>query len=265
MMRFPPKRCFFISAFAMVLIAGSGCTNRLTAQQRTWLEQAQRRYALKDYSGAIQNLDRVLAEVREGPQAARALYLRGMSSAQAGRRTQAYADLHRCVRLPDDRDAVWRAYVVLGTLYFEDQRWQESAESLRAAADRMPSNPPKDAVLYRLGLCCERSGRWQAARAAYSEIVASYPTSGYTDAARRRWRLKADHFAVQCGAFRQRENAETSRATLRRKGLDAYIQNDVRGRVRWYVVLVGRYGRYEHALSQLALVRQSVPDAILWP
>jgi TolA-binding protein len=244
----------------------SGCASGLTEQQRMWLAQGQEYYEGEDYTRAIDQLSRFLDEVQDGPEVARALYLRGVSHARAGQRAQAYADLRRCVATPTDADAVWRAYVVLGTLHFEDGQWREAAQNLRAAAERMPAKPPKDAVLYRLALCHERLGEWQRASELYSEITRFYTGGQYAEAAHRRLQLNANYFAVQCGAFRDRGNAETRRAELEGKGLEAYIHQEIRGRTPMYIVLVGRYAAYEQALSQLAMIqREFVPDAILWP
>jgi len=155
---------------------------------------------------------------------------------------------------------------VLGTLLFEDRQWDQAARNLEAAAQRMPEAPPKDAVVYRLGLCRERTGRWKAACDSFRYITRHFDGGHYLEAARRREQLKADHFAVQCGAFRQKSNAETLRGNLARKGLDAYLCEERRGRPALYVVLVGRYPGYEEAQRQLAMVReQFVSDAVLWP
>jgi tetratricopeptide (TPR) repeat protein len=262
-----------------VMLVLSGCANGLTQQQRMWLTKGQEHYEREDFAGAIDQLSRFLSEVQEGPGVAQALYLRGMSNAQAGHRPQAYADLRRCVATPDNTDSVWRAYVVLGTLHFEDRQWPQAAENLRAAAERMPAAAgrlptgakrepaplPKDIVLYRLGLCYERTGRWDEARRLYHEIMTAFPTGSSAPGAQRRYNRNAHHFAVQCGAFRDRGNAETLRDNLQAKGLEAYVQQEVHGRTPIYLVLIGRYAAYDEALSQLAMIQQFVPDAILWP
>ncbi len=258
----------------------SGCASGLTEQQRTWLTTGQEYYEREDYARAIDQLSRFLDEVREGPEVAQALYVRGVSNAQAGQRAPAYADLRRCVATPTDADVVWRAYVVLGTLHFEDGQWRQAAEHLRAGAERMPATAeespavadrepaasPKDLVLYRLGLCYERTGRWDAARRLYHEVMTAFPTGSAAWDARRRYNRDAHHFAVQCGAFRTSANAETQRDNLQGKGLEAYVRQEVHGRTPLYLVLVGRYGAYDEALGQLAMIkREFVPDAILWP
>lgn len=246
-------------------LAVSGCAGQLTEQQRLWLARGQESYAREDYAHAIDWLTRFLAEVQEGPEVGQALYVRGLSNAQAGRRTQAYSDLRRCAALGSNVDTGWRVHVVLGTLHFEDHQWDRAAEHWRAAAECMPAAPPKDTVLYRLGLCYERTGRWEAARQRYQEIADGFAGGQYADAARRRLLLKADHFAVQCGAFREEKNAENLRSSLRSKGLSPYIRRELRGRTPLHIVLIGRYETYEEAQRQLAAVRELVPDAILWP
>ncbi len=251
---------------AGLLLLLTGCANRLTEQQQMWLARGQERYERKDYVRAIDPLNRFLSEVNEGPEFAQALYIRGMSNAQAGRRPQAYSDLRRCATTPTETDITWRAYIVLGTLHFEDEQWSQAAQSLQAAARRMPADPPKDFVLFRIGLCQERIGQWGATSRFYAEITRTFTSGPYVKAAQRRLQLNANHFAVQCGAFRERVNAENLQTDLNRKGLDAYIREETRGRTAMYIVLAGRYADYDDARGQLALVKKHfVSDALLWP
>lgn len=231
-----------------------------------WLTQGQQFYEKEQYSRAIEQFSRFLGEVREGPEVAQALYLRGISNAQLGHRGQAYADLRGCTVTRTNVEAVWRAYVVLSTLLFEDRQWTQAGENLRAAAERMPGIPPKDAVLYRLGLCHERSGRWQDAAECFARVATDFPASTYAEPARRRVQLRTSYYAIQCGAFREESNARRQRADLKQEGLDTYIREEIRGRTPMYVVLTGRYASYEQAQSYLAMVKeQFVADAVLWP
>lgn len=250
---------------SLVAAAVGGCADRLTAEQRLWLTRGQEYYEREDYAGAIQTLSRFLAQVSTGPEVAQALYVRGLSNAQAGRRPQAHADLRRCLAVAADPETTWRAHVALGTLHFEDEQWARAAEHYGAAQRLMPPAAPKDAVLFRLGLCCERTGRWRQALEYYGKIAGMFAGGNYAEAARRRLLLRADHFAAQCGAFRLADNAEALCANLRKRGLPAYVRQEPRGRSRLYIVLVGRYQSYAEARRQLSVVRQHVPDAILWP
>jgi len=248
-----------------LFLSAVGCAPQMTAQQRQLMDAGRASLDQRRYNEAVQHLDRLLAEPLDPESRAEALYLRGMSYAQSGRRTQAYADLHNCVSENAAVDATWRAYVVLGTLYFEDGRWKSASESLRAAASRMPDAPPKDAVLYRLGLCQERMGLWNDARATFSDIARRFPSGALREAADRRARLNADAFYVQCGAFGDRTNAENQRLQLYRKGFPVTLRTDTSGRVERFLVLAGPYRTIEDAERELANARQVVPDAVLWP
>lgn len=246
-----------------------GCAERITPAQRALLDEARSAYERQQYAVAVQRLDTFLSQVKGQPETVQAFYLRGMSHARSGMRAQAYADLRSAVALGVDADAVWRSYVVLGTLAFEDSDWEQAAQYLRAAADRMPDRPPKDTVLARLGMCFERTGRWLEARNPYRQIVERFGSGPHGDWARRRLQLNADHFAVQCGVFSQAANAETLRLNLERKGLPAFVRVEPRERASMHVVLVGRYARYEEAQRQLETVRARagdlVPNPVLWP
>ena len=245
----------------------SGCAGSgLTTAQQADLDQGLACYERNDYGRALAQLDRFLGEVEEGPEVAQALYIRGLCNAQLGRRSSAYADLHRCAELPTDTDIAWRNYIVLGTLYFEDEKWVQAAQSLRAAADRMPNAPPKDFVLFRLGLCHERMGQWQAALGFFGEIPRLFTSGAYLKAAQRRLRIKASHHAVQCGAFGEKANAQKLVTDLEQQGLEPYIFEETRGRAPLYVVLVGKYQSYDDVRGQLSMIKQHfVDDALLWP
>ena len=252
--------------FAALSMLLSGCTQGLTKQQKQWLADGQRHYERKDYRRSIESLTHFLTEVHEGPEIGEASYVRGMSYAQAGDRPAAYTDLRRAAGMQTEGETVWRANIVLGTLHFEDRQWSEAARRFQAALSRMPQEKPRDAVLYRLGLCHERMGSWSAARPYYQEVLAKFPKSGFADGARRRLQQNAQNYAVQCGAFRTRSNAESRNAELRQKGLETYIEEVVRGQTPLYVVLVGRYTNYDEAVAaHKAIKRDFVPDAVLWP
>jgi outer membrane protein assembly factor BamD (BamD/ComL family) len=237
----------------------------LTDRQKALLAEGERTYHDKQYEAAAQQLSTFLDEVHNRPEVARALYVRGMARALTGKRAWAYADLERAARETTDPQLLWQPSAALGTLYFEDENWDAAARAFNQAIERMPAASPQDALLFRLGLCCERTGRWSAAAAPYRRIAAQFPTGVYAEGAQRRLQLNADHFAVQCGVFSQMDNANQLVAQLRKQGLRTYVQPEQRKDGACYVVLEGRYGGYPEANQALARVRGYVPQAVLWP
>ena len=251
-------------ALATGMLVLTGCSG-LTEQQRAWLAEGRQAFEQQRYTRAVQQLSRFLDEVAGKPETTEALYVRAMSHAKSGQRAQAYNDLQRCVAMSTNPDVAWRAQVVLGTLSFEDERWDAAGQAYGAAAKTMPPVPPMDAVLFRIGQCYERTGRWTEAQGSYRALVDHFPVGVNAAAARRRIQLNADHFAVQCGVFSRRENADRLRMDLKANGLEAYVRQEPRDQRTMYVVLVGRHASYGEARQQLATVRVHVRDAVLWP
>jgi tetratricopeptide (TPR) repeat protein len=245
-------------------ILSAGC-NALTDRQRSLLVDGERAYQNKQYDTAVQQLSAFLDEVHDRPEVARALYVRGMARALSGKRAWGQADLERAARESTAPQLLWQPQAALGTLYFEDENWEAAAHAFGQAIDHMPAAPPQDALLFRLGLCYERTGRWSAALGPYRRIVTQFPTGLYAEGAQRRCQLAADHFAVQCGLFASLDHANDLVAQLRKQGLRAYVQPEPRKGNTYYVVLEGRYNSYREANQALARVRGYVPQAVLWP
>lgn len=250
---------------ALALFTIAGCAESVPRERLLLLEQGRGEYEAKRYTSAISKLTQIIEAGGDLPETTEALYLRGMSHALSGQRGRGYADLEAASRSGASREAAWRANVVLGTLRFEDSNWAGAAENLRLAAANMPASPPRDTVIWRLGLCYERLGRWSEARGSLTELVSKYPTSSYSEAANRRLRLGAEHFSVQCGAFTQPENAANLRLQLQRKNLSAFTNREQGPNGTRYVVLVGKYATYAEAQRNLQAIRAHASDAILWP
>lgn len=248
----------------VLLVGLTGCST-LTDGQRMCLADGERALREKQYSRAIERMSTFLEQVRNPPEVARAYYVRGMARALSGQRAWAYADLQRAVTETRDPQVTWQPQAMLGVLCFEDDNWDAAARAFKAAVDKMPASPPQDALLFRLGLCAERMGRWSAATSQYRLILQRFPRGVYAAAAARRTQLGADHFAVQCGVFSRSENANQLVARLRAEGLQVYSRPEPRQDGSSYVVLEGRYASYQDANQALGRVRGYVPDAVLWP
>jgi len=241
-----------------------GCQG-LSERQRRWLAEGEGAYAQGQDSQAVQQLTRLIDDAPNRPETARARYVRALALARSGQRLQARTDLTRCAEKTADRDLRWRAHAMLGTIDFEDGQWASASRFYTLALEGAPPAPPTDTLLFRLGLSCERGGRWSQARRFFERLVREFPTSELTAVAQRRLQINADHYAVQCGVFASPRNAERMVRDLQRDGVQAYTQTETRGGTPVQVVLVGRFAAYEDALRELARVKGFVPKAVLWP
>lgn len=247
-------------AFVLLLV---GCTS-VSDRQRAVLLEGERAFREREYGRATERLSTFITEVKNGPEVARALYVRGMARALAGQRTWAYSDLQTAARL-DGPEVPWQPHAALGVLYFEDENWAAAERAFAQAVARMPDAPPKDAYLFRMGVCAERTGRWQDALETFRRLKSKFTSGLYAGLADRRLQLRASYFAVQCGVFSQRENAEQLAADLNRQGLRTAVRQEQRDGNPVWVVLEGRYDSFAAANQGLAKVRGYVSQAVLWP
>lgn len=229
------------------------------------LADAERAFRQERYQDAIGRLTVYLEQVPKGDEAVRARYVRGMAQAMMGRREAAFADLEWAAREAEDPEIAWQPDAMLGVMHFEDEDWAAAERAFQRAVSRMPDVPPKDALLFRVGLCRERQGLWSAAQTPYRNISERFPGGAYAEASERRLQLRSDHFAVQCGVYQQRENAVRMVDDLQARGLEARVSQQMRADQTYYVVLAGRYASYHEAVQGLARVRGYVPSAVLWP
>jgi len=253
----------FVVPLVLSLLAVGCSSSRPDA--RLQLAVGERAFRDKHYAHADEQLTRFIEQAHGDPRLARALYVRGMARAMLGKRSQARGDLERAARESDDPTVSWQPIAVLGVLSFEDEDWYTARRELTRAIDHMPDVPPKDALLYRVGLCEERTGRWKAAQATYRRIIAQFPRGAYREPAERRLQLEADHYAVQCGVFTRAENARRLASELAERGLRVYVRQERRGDALYHVVLEGRYTSHREATQALARVRGYVLGAVLWP
>lgn len=243
----------------------TGCATTGSPAQMALLREGEGAYARKDYALAVDKLTRFVTQVKDKPSVARALYVRGMCHAQSGRRAEAYRDLLSAVTGEGDKETMWRAQLVLGTMNFEDRNWPRALGHLKAAEYRMPPGPPRDTCLWWMGLCYERVGQWNLAREQFVELDRMYSSSSYAAPARRRLALNASSFAIQCGAYADEANASRMAARVRQNGIPVRVQRDPSGSATRYIVLAGNYRTYEDAERDLGRLRGYAQDAVIWP
>ena len=111
----------------------------------------------------------------------------------------------------------------------------------------------------------ERTGRWREAQESYQRINLQFPDGRYAAHAQRRIDLRADHFAIQMGVFTNRRNADRLVTELRQQEVGAYVHEELRSGVHYFVVLVGRHDTYEEVISALGRMKGYVRKAVIWP
>ena len=250
-------------AVPALLLLSAGC--RLPPEERARLLSANESYRQGRYAQATQQLDQFLTANADRPEAAEALYLRGLARLRQKQREPARADLRAALAKSQREDLTARAHVQLGSFAFDDADWPAAVEHFRHAVRKLPRTEPTDQFLYRNAVALQRVGQWDEARLQYAMVLHFFPNGPAEPAARRKFAWREHHFAIQCGVYRQRDAAHEQIADLAAHGLRAAVRLEIRDADAVWIVYVGQYGTYAQARLALPRVQQARPDAFIVP
>lgn len=259
-----------------ILLVGllCGCTANNPNANRQALNAGYQSLAAKDYEAAMARASEFLQRTPAGPGSAEALYLQGrvyeqraQDSASAGREAESKADLQQAMStyqralqlMPPARvDALLRAGVA-NVAYFQDDystamlKWAE-------AYDNIQQPDARAWILYRIGLCQQRLGRFDQADNSFSIVRHDYP--GTEPAQRAGTHYGARAFYVQVGAYTDASNADRMIRTLQSQGFKADKAIEQGGK---QAVRVGPAQTYVQAKSLRERLLGSYPGALIEP
>ncbi|MDB5293955.1 MAG: Pseudouridine synthase [Phycisphaerales bacterium] len=226
-----------------------------------------------DYDGALQKADAYLQKYPSGPEAAEAYYLRGRAYEQRAQDprysptpAQARANLTAAreaygrglaLRPPPVVQADLHAQIANIAYYEED--YNTAAREWQTAYENAQPDNVKAPILYRIGLCQQRLGRFNEADRSFTLVRQQYPDT--EAAAKAGSRMGARAFYVQVGVFADTANAERAAIALRQQGFPTSRAVDA-GR---QIVRVGPMGTYVEAKDMKARLAGLYPGAIIQP
>ena len=193
----------------------------------------------------------------------RAYYLRGMARMRMGRLDKAAVDLKRVYDFVKYDDLRIKAADALGEVRYLQGRMADAEELFREVLDDTDRDKhPCDHAGYRLGCILQRQGKWAESRTYYRRVL--YDFKGSDLAARARKRSTAAAWTIQAGAYENRKNAEDASGRFTKTGLQIAISPELRNsRELVYLLLIGRWKRYQSASGSLPAVRKIEPEAFL--
>lgn len=248
----------------MLGVVAAGCASFPESAARQ-MQEAHHAYLDRKYAASEQLLNPVIERHGELPEAAEALYVRGLCYLQTNRRARARADFERALTTSKRPVLTALLRAQLGNLEFDDGRYARASELYAAAERDLPEGPPVDRITYQRGVGLQRAGRFEDARVVLAKMFIDYPSSPYAADARRKSKWKYDYFTVQCGAFTRIATAHETAARLRQKGFDALAVPDDRSGSRLHYVHAGKHPDFASAAAAAESIRSVIPDAFVVP
>jgi len=260
-------RWFSNAAAAALLAAAGGCTT-LPPTARQKVADAAREYERGNYGRAESNADTVIKDYPDVNETAEAYYLRGLCAQRMRRTGFAAKDFERALKLSRRKDLTARCHAALGSMAYDDQRWNVANDHFGQSATLLPPTGSVDEVYYRYGISLMRVSRDAEARVQFARLIQYFPNSIHADEANRYLRNRktgATSYAIQCGVFSRADSATGVAARLTRAGLTPRIEVEQRNGRSAHVVYVGMYTAQKDAIAALPGVRKTIPDAVVAP
>jgi len=258
------QACWAPALTAVALTFFSGCAT-LPADAVQRIERARKHYQAEQYADAERLVGLVIDGYPETKGVGAAYYLRGMCSYRKKRDPQARSDFHKALETSSDPEVLARANAQLGHIAFQADDYRKAIGHYIEVVKTGGQRPFMDQVYYRYGDSLQKVGQWQAARKIFPKVWKLFPSSKFVPFARRKFAWARNSFAIQCAAFNRSDLAHDFANDLRRKGLDATTDVNLRGARAKHVVHVGRYLSFRDARDDLARVRRVVADAFIVP
>ena len=256
----------------MIVIFCCGCQDVGQANARSVLDTAQERYNRADYAGVVSMLSGLLTDNISTGERGRGYYLRGLAYRELGSSNivKAEQDFKMAVRYSRSSKLTALANVALGHICFEsDPPRSYRAVSYYQNALRDKTDVPMDAVLYRLGVSLQQSGKWAEGQKYLRRCMAEFPQSEFARMARGEVGSVSSgagsiggEYSLQVGVYSNMANAQAAVNKLSGFGWDAQIELVTSGGVR-YAVRVGGYGTYDLARQKLNELKRVWPEAFI--
>jgi tetratricopeptide (TPR) repeat protein len=251
---------------AGLTLLAAGCA---PDQRKAQLAEGYAALEANQFDEAMRQADAYLAKHPSGPGTAEALYLRGrgyeqrnkanLNEARTNLQAARAAYIEALSQQPSPQLELYIRTSLANVAYFQD----DYATALKEWATVYPNHQDREIrmwVLYRIGLCQQRLGRFADADKTYTQVEQEY--GGTLPAQRAKEKRGARGFMVQFATFLSSATADNAISTLRSQGVMAGKQTDSRGRS---VVVAGPLPTFQQAMAIRAAHLDKYPDAMILP
>lgn len=263
------KRMGILYYYGLMLLLSAaailnGCTRTASKQGQAQLALAKKQYDNKDYTLSAHTLTEFLKREGGVQEAAEAYYLRGMCYRyrEPPKNELAEEDFLQAVKKNSNGPVQGWAYVALGHIYFETRtdKQDQAVAYYQNALKTLKEEPPKDAVLYRLGVALQRLGQWEEADVYLSRCFDTFGSSSYALYARRYFGGRT--WRIQFGAFANLNRASKLVVELTGAGWQADWQPHRDNGRLLYIVRGGQYPTFLEAHKDLDRAQATHPEAM---
>ncbi len=233
-----------------------------TPEDRKNLSDAYGSYAARDFVGTETYAGAYIEKQPTADNVDEAFYLRGLARYGRGDRVGAVPDLEKAIEHSKRADLKYKAYMTLGDIAFDQNKWDEAAGDYQKAILSAVGMTVEPRLEFRLGVALQAIGQWDSARG-HLALVAASPDAGLAQRARERIDAKA--FSLQFGAFKEGARAGELLRQVRAAGINAAAASEMHNGQLVFVVRAGSYTTLADAENARKRVAGKFPGTVVVP
>jgi tetratricopeptide (TPR) repeat protein len=218
---------------------------------------------------ALVTAQNILAEVPNSPRAAEVYYLKGRAleektastpAEQRNNLTAAFDAYAEALRRNPRGPLQGRVYAGMANVAYWQDDYSTAWRHWATAYDLADDDATRAYILYRIGLCQQRLGRFDEADRTLAAVVQRFPNTDPANRARQKVGVRA--FSVQVATYANPQSAENAMQALRREGFIPSRSPNARGQ---NVVSVTPFPSYQQAKAAKDRLAGLFPDALVIP
>ncbi len=216
-----------------------------------------------DYNLSQKLAKDLLDKNQSGSESQQAAYYLGLSHLKLKQYPPALEVFDRLIKDSHDKPLQFKAYLGKIDAYYLLGQYEEALSTAKKLLKKKYRPDALSLVYLRLARSSLKMAQWYQAQEYLQKIITEFPESLEAGSARQLLEEK-QFFALQLGAFRDRERAERLIFELGQKNYYAYIvETKDKDGVKFYRVRLGQYAALEEAYQmQLELTKLGYPAEI---
>jgi tetratricopeptide (TPR) repeat protein len=212
------------------------------------LARAEAAIARNDWDDAAVLIGRFLRENPNDPWALQARYLLGTYYLKEHELAAAEREFTYVASHAGHARLARQARIRIGDVAVAATEFDRAAQLFERLLQNARQHGDGAELSFKLGLVCQRQGRWPEADVLYQRVREKYRGSPFAMRAAEQLAMP-HHFSLQVGAFANKENAEGKREALLERGHEASVHEFQRHGRALYCVRVGTFDTRGKALE----------------
>lgn len=250
----------------LLILTACGGANKGPIPNDRNFKRAEQSFLQGNYPAALNYYQAFLENNPGSPYAPESIYRVGLCHLTLGQYPEAIRAFERARRKAKNKHLRAQTMASLGQTAMFQHNYSQATKYYRQALKQSKTNLPLPEVYFNLGTALMRQGNWSDGRYYFRKLLDTSGQDRLAEAARERLQLPKNIFTVQISKYRNKDNAQTHQAELKKeKNITASIKMMLINKELFYFVWAGSFTRWRPAKQKAEELRAKGVEAIVVP